>query len=125
MKTKINSLNDNRILFTIIAMAITAGIAFGQGLVGSGDYNYRKDTGPYDIRTSPPVGLTEAYAMATKHMGSATNRYYCVSASCLNKGLSGSAGWTFWFSNTNGQRCSLEVTFDKEVYTNSRELEGK
>ena len=37
----------------------------------------------------------------------------------------GFTGWTFLFSNTNGQRGRVEVFFDKEVVTGARSGSGE
>jgi hypothetical protein len=52
--------------------------------------------------------MLEAYAAATALMGTATNRFYCVSASCLGNTL---PGWIFSFSNTNGEMAHIEYYF--------------
>ena len=58
--------------------------------------------------------------MAVTHIGAATNAFYCVAASCLERTNAGFTGWTFSFLNTNGQRGRVNVFFDREVETVAR-----
>lgn len=64
-----------------------------------------------------PLALPEAYSLAVAHVGAATNRLWCVSASCLEEAKSFSfvTRWTFGFSNTNGEITRVIVFFDKTV----------
>jgi len=69
----------------------------------------------YDLGDPPPLTLSQAYPLAMSHLGAATNRFYCVTASCLEITNFGNTGWLFSFSNTNRQRGRVMVFFDKEV----------
>ncbi len=62
----------------------------------------------YGGSTPPRVGLERAYALAIARVGDATNRFWCVSASCVEDE---SWRWVFWFSNSNGQRARVDVAF--------------
>lgn len=98
--------------FTMIA---AIGLILAQGLIPRAN-SPRHHRSPYDPKTPPPLGVPEAYSLAAAYLGSATNRFYCVSATCLEMGGSGFPAWKFAWSDTNGERAYLEVTFDKEVY---------
>ena len=87
--------------------------AQGNDPVSNGNRRYTK---PYDVKVAPPVGLTEACALAQKYMGSSTNQFYCVSASCTQSLRSGLPGWAFSFFNTNGRFARIDVLFDKDLY---------
>ena len=98
------------VIVPILLLTAAASLLFAQGIFFSG-------TGkPYDPKEGPPrLALPQAYRMAVAHIGTATNRFYCVSASCLEKTLPVAAGWVFWFSNTNGERARVEVYFRSKV----------
>jgi hypothetical protein len=68
----------------------------------------------YDPKRRPPLALPDAYALAVAKLPRVvTNRFHCISASVLEmSGSNGLTGWTFWFSNTNGDRASIWVFFD-------------
>ncbi len=84
-------------------------LVFSQGVSGSNHlYNY-------DLQRPLPLTLQDAYALAVEQLGSATNQFYCVSASCTNGTNRFSSGWTFTFANTNGVRASLKVSFTKVI----------
>jgi hypothetical protein len=53
-------------------------------------------------------------------LGSATNRLFCVSATCVEPPTFMTTGWTFGFSDTNGQIAQVKVFFDKNVYIDPR-----
>ena len=80
-----------------------------------GGNSWRQHESPYDAKMPPPLRIIEAYELALARVGNATNRYYCVTASCLEPTKRGLPGWTFCFSNTNGERACVEISFDKEV----------
>ena len=62
----------------------------------------------YDPKTPPPLSLSDAYAKALLKLDKATNRFHCISASCVEmSNTNGWTGWTFWFSITNGQRARI------------------
>src|SRR6266436_2848729 len=92
------------------------GFLLAQGINPSGGNSPRRYRSPYDPKTRPPVAMPEAYSLAAAYLGSATNRFYCVTATRLEMGLSGFPAWKFSWSDTNGERAYIEVTFDKEVY---------
>src|SRR5215831_7782691 len=78
-------------------------LLLAQGRVGSGTHRYSRFP-TYDPSSPPPLTLADAYSLALGHIGAATNRFYCVSASCLETTNAGFTGWTFSFSSTNRER---------------------
>jgi len=58
--------------------------------------------------------------LALSRIGNATNQLYCLTASCTEPTKRGLPGWTFCFSNTNADRITIEVSFDKEVDADAR-----
>jgi hypothetical protein len=106
-----------RTVLTLSVFAVAIGL-LAQGKLGS--YGNRRYTSPYDPKTRPPVAVPEAYESALRYLGPATNRFYCVSTTCLELGKSGFPAWKLSFSDTNGESAYLEVTFDKEVYPDPR-----
>src|SRR5262249_30973597 len=104
----------------VLATSAAIGWVLAQGLNPPGGNSPRRYRSPYDPKTHPPVGLEEAYLLAAGYLGEATNRLHCVSASCLEVGRSGFPGWTFSWCDTNGERTYVEVTFDKEVYPDTK-----
>ena len=105
-----------------LALALTVTLIFAQGTITSGG-NRWTPIQSYDGKTPPPVAMPEAYAIALKRIGVATNRFYCVTASCLEITNHGFTGWTFRFSNTNAQRVRVDVFFDKEVRIDNQSSE--
>ena len=72
----------NRPFIIIAVLGIAASVALAFSLITGNEFN-----------PDPPVrSLPEAYAMALKALGSATNEYYCVSAMRSND-LSFVGGW--------------------------------
>lgn len=102
------------------SLIAAVGLLLAQGPNPPGGNSWRRYQKPYDSKESPPVSLSEAYALVLGHIGTATNRFYCVSATCLDPTKRGLPGWTFCFSNTNGQRAYMEVSFDKEINTDEQ-----
>src|SRR5262249_44848314 len=98
-----------RFILSSLILLPLAGLLLGQGPVTSGPGR------PYDVRTPPPIPLSSAYAMALSRIGPATNRFYCVSASCVETTLPSYAGWVFWFSNTNREQARVEVYFESKA----------
>ena len=99
----------------IIAIAIgtiTTSLLLAQGIFISSGTSSSKYPIYNPNTTPPPIGLSEAYARAQAAIGSATNTFYCVTASCIEKTNSGLTGWTFVYANTNGQRGRVNVSFD-------------
>jgi hypothetical protein len=77
----------------------------------------------YDKKTPPVLSMSDAYILALKKLGADTNRYYCLSATCLisfplasSSGSNSSQGWAFDFANTNGVEKKILVGFDKLVW---------
>ena len=103
------------IVCMVLAIGLMMGLAFGQGTLTSGGRRWSAFQ-TYDPNTPPPLDLPKAYAMAMTRVGGATNRVYCIAATCLEMTNNGFTGWTFWFSNTNAQRARVDVFFDKEVH---------
>jgi hypothetical protein len=117
MKIKPNRfMRPKHIALTSLVSTAAVGLILAQGLNPPGGNSPRRYRSPYDPRSRPPVALAEAYPLAAAYFGTATNRFYCVSASCLEIGLSGFPAWKFSWSDTNGERAYVEVTFNKEVY---------
>jgi hypothetical protein len=84
----------------------------------------------YDKKTPPNLSLSDAYALALAKLGSDTNQYYCISATCLedipvlpNEGMHVQTGWTLDFSNTNGIQKRVFVYFDKAACIDNGERE--
>jgi hypothetical protein len=101
------------VLLALLCADTLPGIRFllAQGQTGS---SYHP---AYDINKPPPINLVEAYGLAAQHLGEATNRVHCVTATCHDRDGSRSAAWTFEFSNTNGHRANVKVFFsDKSVW---------
>jgi hypothetical protein len=107
-----------RILLFLALAATAAGVLLAQSIIDG----RRVDGKPwsYDPKTVPPLALPEAYTMAIAHIGKATNRFHCLTASCMEMTNNGWTGWTFRFSDTNGQRGSVDVYFDRKVETAPR-----
>jgi hypothetical protein len=94
-----------RAFLPMLVLSAFTGLVFAQGR-GSTPWV----APPYDVKWAPAKSLPEAYALAMADIGAATNRFHCVSASCLDKEFRG--GWTFLFSNTNGQTARVVVWFN-------------
>ena len=106
------------IIFLFFAGIAATGLLLAQGKIASPNPS-RMSSNPmtYDPKSPPPVSLPEAYALALGHIGAATNRFHCVTASCLERTNSGWAGWVFTFGNTNNQRARVVVFYDKRPWT--------
>ena len=103
--------------FVILSVMLLSLVRFalGQGLTGNSHHPM------YDLKKPPPVSLVEAYHLATTHLGEATNRVYCVGATCSGEETGWSAGWVFEFSNTSGQHAVVKVFFsNKDVWTDPK-----
>ena len=98
------------LLFSVL-LVIGLSAALAQSVInGRRASKYRT----YDPKDRPPVSLPEAYPIALVRLGPATNRFHCVYASVSELSNSnGWTGWTFWFSNTNGERGRVIVFFDR------------
>jgi|ERR1035441_2222144 hypothetical protein len=103
-----------RLIIFGLATASVVGFVLAQGSITSGGVRWTKFQ-TYDARTPPPLSLSEAYTLALAHIDPASNIFYCVSASCLEKTNNGWTGWRFLFSNTNGQKGRVVVYFDREI----------
>jgi hypothetical protein len=104
MKTK----HENTLqcsLLVALAIMISVGAIMAQGWAGS---NYLRD---HDMRKPPPLALPVAYKLALGQLGDVTNRFHCVSATCLTGTNLWSNGWVFTFSNTNGDHAQVNVYF--------------
>jgi len=97
MKTTTNYLITAAALFAIVC------IGLAQGLVHSGRESL------FDPKEPPPTSLPDAYVAVLTRLGKATNRFHCISATCLEQ--TGYRGWTFTFANTNGEMARIHYFF--------------
>jgi hypothetical protein len=105
-------------IFMLAALTACSGLLFAQGFSGSSQHP------TYDPKMPPPLALPEAYTLVLTRIGAATNRFYCVTASWLEKNNEWSKGWTFGFSNTNGEIAQVKVFFfDKQVFIDAHSAE--
>ena len=102
-----------RTALIFIALAALLGVTwlFGQSIITSGDRRWSKYQ-DYDPKTRPPLSLSEAYTLALGNLAAETNRFHCVTASCLESTNRGFTGWMFRFADTNDQRLPVMVFFD-------------
>lgn len=109
------------LLLAFTCAAFIATVVFGQGqlTVGKGGNHWQQYWG-WTPKQPPPLSLPEGYALAIGHIGGATNRFFCVGASSLEMTNYYFPGWAFVFSNTNGQRARVEISFDKELRIDPR-----
>ena len=98
-------------LFAAVAITAATGLLLGQGFVTSSHHTQ------YDPKSQPPMSLSEAHELAMAHVGAATNRLWCVTATCLDETKHSSfiTHWTFGFSNTNAELTKVVVFFDQTV----------
>src|SRR5262245_45075739 len=101
-------------VITTLVIVIGIGAVFAQGWSGSSHLP------TFDFKRPPPLTLPQAYAVAEKRIGTATNRFYCLAASCLDPTNKVSTGWVFEFSNTNGERAVIKVLSNTEVWIDER-----
>jgi hypothetical protein len=115
-----------RLIVAVSAAAVGAVFLFAQGRTFPPGGNHWQEYWGWEPPKPPPIALPDAYALVLAHIGSATNRFCCVTASCLEMTNYGHQGSAFSFSDTNGQHARVQVTFDKELYTDpgSRQLLG-
>ncbi len=124
MKTKKAFVNKTHI--ATISVVLVTMIILMAGILAAQDGGYRGPNfnrahrPPYDPKIQPPLEMITAYQMAMTYLGTATNRLYCVGASCLKPTRQGVPGWTFSFSSTNGYSADVDISFDKELYTDGR-----
>ncbi len=108
----------SHLVIIAFGVVVVAGALLAQSIVTSGGRRLTEFQS-YDPKTPPPLALSDAYALAVGRLAQipgATNRFHCISASTLEMaGTNGWTGWTFWFSNTNGDRASMWVFFDGGV----------
>jgi hypothetical protein len=113
------------VILVLLAASVAVGL-LAQSIVTSGGARWAQPQS-YDPKTPPPLALPDAYALALGNLAKtpgATNRFHCISASCVELSSSnGWTGWTFWFSNTNGDRARLWVFFDQGVTADVRSAE--
>jgi hypothetical protein len=81
---------------------------------------------PRDGKIPPPLNLGAAYDKAVQKLGTDTNQFHCVSATCLqwltrhgsSEDPTGTTvGWTFVFLDTKGVQKNVCVYFDKASTT--------
>ena len=85
------------IVFTVLVLA--AGLAFARRMAW-------RDT------NRPRLALPDAYNCALTALGTATNQFHCVRASCLIS-RSPYGEWMFSFFSTNGLEKTAFVFFDR------------
>ena len=68
------------------------------------------DVPPYDNSKPPKLPLPDAYQIAMKAMGSATNEFHCVGASITTD--FGDPRWSFTFFSTNKMMPRRWMTVD-------------
>ena len=93
------------VLLIALGIALSVGAIMAQGFAGSSRLI------KYDLRKPPPLALPQAYELAVGELGDVTNRFHCVSATCLNGTNRWSTTWVFTFSNTNGDHADVKVHF--------------
>ena len=64
--------------------------------------------------------LTQAYTAAANRIGGATNHFSCINANLIETTNYPFGIWTFSFTDTNGDRASIQVSFDQEVKVDSQ-----
>ena len=106
-----------RIVVGLVAATVATGLLVAQSFIGGGP---PRSAQPNPPRRPPLLSLPEAFTLAMSQLGAVSNRYYCVAANCMNDlprieagANHGSKGWTFGFSNSDGDRVRIFVFFDK------------
>ena len=106
-----------RIVIGLAAAAVATSLLVAQDTFGGGP---PRSAQPNPPRRPPLLSLPEAYTLALSELGVVSNRYCCVAANCMNDlprtqtgTIHGTNGWTFGFSNPNGDRIRIFVHFDK------------
>ncbi len=107
-------LGTPRLLTTLLLAALLltslVGALFAQGIFGAGGAQPKR----YDSNNPPPLDLPQAYALAIAHVGTATNRLWCITGSCqADWGTTTMTHWEFGFSNTNRELTKVYVFFDR------------
>jgi hypothetical protein len=103
------------LFYAALAVLFGVTLVFGQGLIISGGRRWSRIQ-EYDPKTRPPLSLPEAYTLALDNLAADTNRFHCVTASCVESTNKGFTGWMFRFADTNGQRLPVMVFFDGWVH---------
>lgn len=98
-----------RLCLTLAVLSTVVSLTLGQGRFPSSNASH--PLGPHDPKSPPPTSLQNAYVAVLDRLGGATNRFHCVSATCLEKTPFGLPGWSFTFSNTNGETARVEYYF--------------
>ena len=111
-----------RAILSILGIVLATGFLLAQGTVTVGGNRWQRFWG-WKPTTPPPLTIVEAHALAVAHIGSATNRFYCVSANCLEMTNYTFRGWAFTFSDTNERQARVEISFDKELRIDLRSQE--
>ena len=106
----LNNLNVIKLRSAAVLFLTSCTMLLSQGYTGSSI-----SPAAYDFKSTPPIDLPTAYKLAVAHVGAATNRFFCITASCLNATNKTSTGWTFVFSNTNTTNVKVKVFFNGEV----------
>jgi hypothetical protein len=88
-----------RIIIAFVVLVLTAGLVFALRV-------------EWPDNKRPRLALGDAYHCAVLALGSATNEFYCVGASCLIS-RSPDGEWMFCFFSTHGLRKTAFVFFDK------------
>jgi hypothetical protein len=101
------------IWWTVITLCVVTSLALGQGFSPSS--NGAHPLPPHDPKMPPSTSLLDAYASVLARISVATNRFHCVSATCLERTAFGLPGWSFTFSNTNGETARVEYDFKAKV----------
>jgi hypothetical protein len=107
-----------RFLFIGMGVALMTSWMLGQGqFTPRHGGNHWQHFWGWNPKQPPPLSLPESYSLTLAHIGRATNNFFCVSASSLEMTNYYFRGWAFSFSDTNGRRARVEVSFDKELRT--------
>jgi hypothetical protein len=114
---KLNAPDDKTrfIVFIAVAALLSVTLLFGQSIVMTAGRRWSQYQ-DYDPKTRPPLPLSEAYALALNNLAAETNRFHCVTASCVESTNKGFTGWMFRFADTNDQRLGVMVFFDGLVH---------
>ena len=88
-----------RVIIILTVLGLATGLVFARRIMWP-------DTKP------PRLSLPDAYGCAISAIGTATNQYHCVRASCLIS-RSPDGEWMFTFCSTNGAFKTAFVFFDK------------
>jgi hypothetical protein len=73
-----------------------------------------------DKGSPPRLSMPDAYSCAVAALGSTTNQFFCITATCAKSEHQNDGVWYFIFSNTNGVKKTTYVYPDKKTrVTNS------